>query len=271
MSQSVLKRAPLWPLLLAPIIGIVYYFALKLAFVMSLDSAVGEVGPGASEVGLGGFSQGPHWIYRAFGELCSVCLAAYLAAGLARGRSAAAGIIAGCTISLFPLSLGIYFAVARQASLWDILAANPWYQSCIDSLVIVGSPYVGFKASEIARDVVRANPVGFDGVNRLHLLWLWIAVLCYGIGLIGPFVRTYSRQWSFGPDGAGELVVTLITTMPLFIPAYYGLGLLSRRTGAGLNPVARNALGVLVLVVGFAVGAAMQHGWYLLYHWLFGN
>jgi hypothetical protein len=141
----------------------------------------------------------------------------------------------------------------------------------IDGAVIVGSPYAGFKISEAARDAVRANPVGFDGVNRFHFIWLWLVVLGYGGGLIGPFVRFNARQFDFGPGDIFGLVGALINTMPLFIPGYYGLGLLSRRIGVRLNPVTRNMLGVLVLAGGFAVGTAIQYGLYLLSHWLTGK
>lgn len=270
MSDLSLKPAPVWPLLVAPIVAIFYYSALKLAFGMSLGNAVGDIGSDL-QMNLDNFGHGSHWIYRGVGELSSVSLAVYLASGLARGRSVAAGIIAGCTISVSYLAPIIWLALVQQDFLWGLVAINRWYQMAIDGAVILGSPYVGFKLSEAARDVVRANPVGFDGVNCLHFIWLWIAVLGYGGGLIGPFVRFYTRQFEFGPGDIFGLVGAVISMMPLFIPAYYGLGLLSRRIGVKLKPVARNTLGVIVLAVGFAVGTAIQYGLYLFFHWLTGK
>jgi len=57
----------------------------------------------------------------------------------------------------------------------------------------------------------------------------------------------------------------------MIVPAHYGLGLLSRHLGTRLNPIARNILGVFVIVSGFLVGAMIQFGWYLLLHWVSGK
>jgi hypothetical protein len=46
---------------------------------------------------------------------------------------------------------------------------------------------------------------------------------------------------------------------------YYGLAFLAGHHGNTMHPAGRNMVGVLVLIAGFLIGAAIQSGWY----WIF--
>jgi hypothetical protein len=87
------SRAPIWPVLIAPLVAFVYYFSAKTPFIIDV----------------GGFSSndtieaqwGSYSVYRIIMEVCSIAIATFVAAGLARGRERAGGIISGITISLW--------------------------------------------------------------------------------------------------------------------------------------------------------------------------
>jgi hypothetical protein len=264
------KRAPIWPVLIAPLVAGVYYIVVKVAFGLSIVSALG-----ATDIDLSDSTASPiwasHWFYRLVAEVFSVAVGTFIAAGLARGRERAAAVTGGLTISLGFLTFWIGFLIfGRLYDLgWsipdprDYLLPEPWYQHAIDGLMIISSPIVGMYVSKLARKINVQQPVGFAGINRLHFLWLWIGAFCYALGLIEPVSHLLTR-----PRGGVDLLTGILTglaanaipVIALLIPGFYGLALLSGHKGSNLHLVTRNLLGVIVLVVGFLIVAAIQYG-----------
>lgn len=281
-----MKRAPIWPVLVAPLVAITYYAALKSAFSISIVSALGE----NTTADLGDqLMWGSHWVYRLVAEILSVGLGTFVAAGLARQRERAAAIIGGFTIALvfilawlasrygvmdldvesysseFNAFARLIFAVAMTITvgLINSPAAEPWYQHAISALIVVLSPFIGIYVSGMVRQLNVRHLIGFIGVNRLHLIWLWFAAFCYAIGLIEPMSHLLMR-----PRGAGDLLTGILTGIPtsaipviaLAAPGYYGLALLSGHKGSKLRSVTRNLLGVIVLIVPLVIVGAIQYG-----------
>jgi hypothetical protein len=191
-------------------------------------------------------------------ELCAVGLGAFVAAGLARSRERAAGLAAGITITFgFGLfwSLVLFFSITvPNFDPSAILVPAPWYQNAIDGLVAVAAPFVGLYMSGWARLLNEEMSVGFAGINRLHFLWLWLAVHWYAIALISAFAEL--------KPSASQLIVGLLTGVSspavFMISGYYGLALLSGSVGGRLSSIRRNVLGILLLSVGFLAGVAFQ-------------
>jgi len=127
--------------------------------------------------------------------------------------------------------------------------------------------------SEKTRDMNIGNRSGFDGINRFHFLWLWIPLLTYALNMITPMTRFYavSLQDFFG---VRTMFAALFLALPMAcaaIPITIGLSLLSNRGGTGMHPVARNLLGFIVIVGGFALGTAILSGADAGIVWLFGK
>jgi hypothetical protein len=148
----------------------------------------------------------------------------------------------------------------------DLSDSEPWYQYVIDGLMIVVAPFVGVFVVEAAREQNRQEPRGFAGINRFHLLWLWIAAFWYGLGLITPVSRLYGMSEHNIFAMVITLLINLIPAAAVAIPGYYGLALLAGRYGDSMHPAGRNLVGVLVLVFGFAVGGVIQTAWYYGMH-----
>jgi hypothetical protein len=231
-----------------------YYLSLKLAFAESIVPVLGRTDL---------FERphwGSHWGFRLIAEAISVGFGTFVAAALAPGREQTAAVVGGCAISLgFAAKLAIAYADPAI-----LPRAEPWHQYAIDALSIVLAPVVGAYVSEAATDMHRsAQSVG--GIGRLHFLWLWLAAYYYTLGLVTPMGRMY------GVSDAGlvamviTIVVNGIPAVALAIPAYYGLAFLAGHHGESMHPAGRNMVGFLVLVFGFALGAAIQFGWY----WIF--
>jgi hypothetical protein len=251
-------RPPLWPVIIAPVVAGLYYHVLKSAFAQSIISVLSKTTLTDIDVlGLGDPLWGTHWIYRLIAEVASMAFGAFVAAGLARGREFAAGITGACAISLgYIAKLGFLFAF------WDnLVIVEPWYQYVIDGLMIVAAPLIAVLVAESAQQVNRHEPRGFGGINRLHLLWLWIAAFWYALGLITPMSRLYTSE----PNAISMFVTLFVNLIPaasIAIPGYYGLALLSGTYGQRMHPVGRNLSGVLVLILGLAVGGVIQFTWY---------
>jgi hypothetical protein len=266
-------RAPIWPTLIAPLVTGVYYLALKGAFTRSIDAAVGATAVDNIKLGdLTAPQWGSHWIYRIVAEIISIGFGTFLAAGLARGRERAAAITGGSTIALVFL---VGTAVAVYVRIYmadDYVMREPWYQFMIDGLLVIGCPLISFYVAEAARDINDNQPNGFAGINRLHFLWLWFAAYWYGLGLISPISRHYMLETTFPGmiTTIFDIIINGIPAAALLIPGYFGIALLSGNQGTSLHPIARNLLGVIVLVVGFVIGAAVQILWQSLFQWLFG-
>jgi hypothetical protein len=131
-------RAPIWPVIIAPLVGAVYYLAIKAAFAQSIVSVLGNTA--TTDIDLSDLTApqwGSHWFYRGVAEVAATGLATFVAAGLAHGRERLAAIVAGCTISL-----GFIARVAFLLYAWkymdpaDFDAPEPWYQYAIEAAMI---------------------------------------------------------------------------------------------------------------------------------------
>lgn len=132
--------------------------------------------------------------------------------------------------------------------------------------MVVAAPLIAVSVVDAARDLNRQEPYGFAGINRFHLLWLWIAAFWYGLGLITPVSQIYGMS---NPSIFAMVITLLINFIPaaaIAIPGYYGLAFLAGHHGDGMHPAGRNLVGVLVLIFGFAVGGVIQTAWYYGMH-----
>jgi hypothetical protein len=254
LAQKQGPRAPIWPLMLAPVVAGVYYLALKAAFVESVVPVLGRTDLFEAP------HWGSHWGFRLIAEAISVGLGTFVAAGLARGREQTAAVVGGCTISL-AFAAKLAFAYADPTIL---PREEPWYQYAIDALSIVLAPLVGAYVSESATDMHRSAQ-GVGGIARWHFLWLWLAAYWYGVELITPVGRIYAVSDAGFIAIAITLLINAVPALALAIPGYYGLAFLAGHHGENMHPAGRSLVGVLVLVSGFAVGAVIQFGWY----WVF--
>ena len=283
MSQAVMARVPaltksaIWPLLVAPLVAVVYYLALKGAFIYSLNTAVGGTTLDMPFVGFSNIKWGTHWIYHICAEGGSICVAVYVASGIARGRERAAALIAASTISLILFAPFAWFfwlmADPHSLKFSQVEYQEPLYQFVVECAAIVVGPFLVKPISEITRDMNIGSPSGFDGINRLHFMWLWFPLLAYALNLISPMTHFYTINF-FGGFGFKTMFAALFLALPLacaLIPINVGLGLLSNRSGTKLTPVARNLLGFVVMIGGLAVGSAILYGADFIDVWLFGT
>lgn len=248
---AVPKRASIWPLFAVPILAPLYYMFVQDAFVRSASSVVGTPLPDFAFTDL---EWGTHWAFRLAAEFVTIGLATFVAAGISRGRAHQGALIGAGTISLFYVVKTVLFFLVLSHPSPDYDLREPWYQHVIDAGVIVAAPIIAWNVAEPACDIHDEYP-GFGGIARWHFAWLWIAAYLYALGLIGPL----SHVWMAGADRGiiTTFVILLFHGIPaaaLLIPAYYGLALLGAHKGTLLHPVARNIFGMLVLIVGFAVG-----------------
>ena len=272
-------RASVWPLLAAPFAAVVYYLALRAAVAISIESSPDTIQAARSEFdAIVSPRWGSHWAYRIVTEVIAVGFATFVAAGLARGRERSAAILGSLGIALgflirFTVLLLVW--ITRDAS--TDAAMEPWYQIAVDGLMVIASPFIAFAAADAASDLNAVARTGFGGINRLHFFWLWVAAFGYMFGLVSPVFHFYMLQFGyfsgFNPFTELVIIITLvfvdvIPISSLMIPCLFGLALLSGRFGTTLHPVARDLLGVLVLVAGLAVGACIQIGWQRLFQWL---
>jgi hypothetical protein len=245
-------RAPVWPVMFAPLVAAIYYLAIKLAFAQSIISAMGRTDFFDTP------RWGSHWAFRAAAEVIAVGFGTFIAASLAFRRERIAAIVGGCAISCG-------FIVKLTLMLFDpdqLAAPEPWYQYAIDALMVIGAPSVGIFVADAAQDLRRVAPRGVGGINRFHFIWLWFVVYFYAIGLITPVARLYALS---EPNIVGTAITLLINGIPavaVAIPGYYGMAFLAGHHGDTMYPAGRNMIGVFVLISGLIVGAAVQFGWY---------
>jgi hypothetical protein len=264
INPAVSHRAPIWPVIIAPLVTGVYYLAIKGAFAQEIVSVLGKTA--ASDIDLSGIAAphwGSHWVYRGVAELISTGFATFVAAGLAHGRERAAAIAGGCIISLgFLARIAFLLYALKYMDPEEFTVPEPWYQYAIEGLMIFAPPIIGAYVAEAAQDIHRQQPLGFGGINRLHFLWLWFAAFPYARGLIAPVGRIYAVE----PDSIFStfiiLLVGIIPAAAIAVPGYFGLAILSGHLASALHPAARNLLGVVVLVVGWTAGIVLQFGWY---------
>jgi hypothetical protein len=77
------RRAPIWPLIIAPLTCFVYYIIFRMAFIQSIDAII-RIPSDVDASALDEFTQphwGDHWIYRCTAEYISVTLATFVAGG----------------------------------------------------------------------------------------------------------------------------------------------------------------------------------------------
>ncbi len=267
IAANDIRRAPIWPLFIAPLVCFVYYILFRFAFIQS----IGAIIRGPSDVNaslLEDFGKpfwGSHWIYRCIAEYISITLAVFVAGGLARGRAQTAAVVGSLAVSLF-------YAVRFGLVLWtwyspetDWKLDEPWYQYVIDALVMLGAPVAALQAAEHLEKMHDDAP-GFAGINRWHFAWLWILAYFYALAIITPLARFYSVQYDGG--FVALILVTIVNFVPAFavgLPLYFGLEILRGTHGDTMPPPARNLVGALVLIGGLIVGLAVQFGWY----WMF--
>jgi hypothetical protein len=145
-------RAPLWPVLIAPLAAGIYYLAIKLAFEQSIVSVLGRT----DFFDLSTPRWGSHWIYRGAAEAIAAGFGIYIAAGLAPARERIAAIVGGCTISLgfiAKLILTYYLWTHKDAD--TLYVPDPWYQYAIDAAMIFAAPLIGLYVAEAAEDMHR--------------------------------------------------------------------------------------------------------------------
>jgi hypothetical protein len=270
-------RAPIWPVIIAPFVGCVYYLAIKSAFSLSIISALGHTA--TTDINLSDIAAphwGSHWVYRIATEVISTAFGTFVAAGLAHGREREAALAGSCMISFEAVArLAVLVFAWKFMGLDDSTAPEPWYQYAIDAAMIGAPPAIGAYVAEAAEDLRREAPKGFGGINRLHFLWFWFAAFWYALGLIAPMVRIYLVGQEQGIIRL--FIVVLLNGIPavaIALPAFYGLALLTGHHGNSMHPIGRNMVGILVLVFGFIVGAGVQYIWYWafqkLYELIFG-
>ena len=172
-SQAV-PRYPVWPLWIAPLVAGIYYFALWGAFEHSIGGVVFD----ASDIDINNAAApqwGSHWIYRAFAEIISLAFGTFIAAGVARQRAKAAALIGALAISLiYCLRTGAWLFIYFNSTAYEPI--EPWPQHLVEAGVVIAAPLIGFAVSTLAVELNGPKTVGFAGINRLHFLWLWIAV-----------------------------------------------------------------------------------------------
>jgi len=263
-----IKRAPIWPLIIAPFACFVYYILIRYAFQQSIEDVLGKAPSDVNDSSVEGFAKplwGTHWIYRCIAEYISVSVAVFVAGGLARGRAIAGAVIGSGAISLFYAArFGVLiYAWRYYPEDWSI--DEPWYQTVIDCLVMLGAPIAALTTAEHIEKMHEVE-TGIAGINRWHFLWLWAVTYVYALCLITPLARFYNIQFNGGI--VALIVVSIVNFVPAFavgIPLYYGLEILRGTHGDTMPPPARNLVGALVLIGGLIVGLAIQFGWY----WMF--
>jgi hypothetical protein len=265
MSTAVIAtsvRAPFWPLFAAPFVAVAYYIALKLAFEISIGPVVANLnGTEFKFDDLSSMDWGTHWIYRLLSEILSTGLSVLVASGIARGRERMGAIISGITIAIYFLyRVGTSLYVIIDNNLQEYEFSEPWYQYAIEGIMVLMSPLIGVLAANPAREINKQEPRGFGGINRGHFLWLWLASYCYAVGLITPIARIYTAAVKGEISLIFSVLLNGIPAGSLLIPGYVGLALLSGQLGTALNSAARNLLGIVVIVVGFAISVLIQMG-----------
>ena len=275
------QRAPIWPVVIAPIVVGIYYMVVQSAVE---EAVIGNFNNKISPLYLwsnSGPTYGSHWFYHLITAILLVWFATFVAAGIARGRERAAAFTGGITIATAIVVFWgsfLFFRRAYTVGLEDLdpvdyLVPDPWYQYAIGVLVGISAPIIALFAWVPARTLNEKRPTGFGGVNRMHFIWLPIAAHWYALGLISPVWHLLTL-----PRDASDLLTGVFTSLPtsgvlvmaLIVPGFYGLALLSGHNGHDLNPTMRNILGVLVLIFGFLLGVFIQVVVTSIVQWLFG-
>src|SRR5271163_2904670 len=97
---ALIVSAPRWPLVAAPVVGLVYYLASWSAFVTAMVDIVVFSRSELDQRHGGAVVWGTHWVYRLLAEGISIAFATFVAGGMARERATTAALIGGLGISL---------------------------------------------------------------------------------------------------------------------------------------------------------------------------
>jgi hypothetical protein len=255
---------PRWPLVVAPLVGLIYYLVIVSAF----STAIRDVVFSTSDLDqMLGAKWGTHWIYHLVAEGVAVAFATFVAGGMGRQRAAMAGLIGGLGISLWWaawLAVVLYLHFHGGVVLFD-----PWYQSAIGVAGIILAPVIGYALGDVSREVSTNKPGGFAGIPRAHFLWLWFPAYWYCAAMIGPFLKYYMNGLIDTTPSLEVLALYLIPFACFLGPLVLGLALLSGDSPP-MRPAFRHTLGPLVLVVGWGIAAAIQYGIILFVNWLSG-
>src|SRR5258706_4402605 len=138
------RRAPIWPLIVAPFACFVYYILLRFAFVQSIEGTFGaaSISEGLNDI-VSQPNWGTHWVYRGIAEYISITVAVFIAGGLARGRALSGAIVGASPISLFYLiRLGLLFHAWKYMDPDDWSMNDPWYQYVIDGILAFAAPII---------------------------------------------------------------------------------------------------------------------------------
>jgi hypothetical protein len=252
-------------LFLALLVAGVYYWAVRMGFVLSLPYVVSDASDVDPDV-LGSPTWGTHWLYHSFAEAVSIPFGIFIAAGIAREKAKIAGIIGGLSISFFYLlrNLFVLYAVFYLQSK-NLVVTEPWYQHVIEGLIIIGAAWVGVTIGEAAREIACSKPQGFAGINRLHFLWLWLAALGYSAGIIAPLLNRWigPNPFSFWPSALGaDLVAIIVFGLPLLtyaLPLVWGLSVLAHKSSWSRRT--DNILGPVILIVGLFLASEITFIW----------
>jgi hypothetical protein len=270
-ATSQVPRYPVWPVVIAPLVAGIYYIALRGAFAQSIGGVVFD----ASDIDLSDAAApqwGSHWIYRTFAEIISLAFGTFIAAGIARQRAKAAALIGALAISLiYCLRTGAWLFIYFNNTAYEPI--EPWPQHLVEVGVVIAAPLIGSAVSTLAVELNGLRTVGFAGINRLHFLWLWIAVSLYAAGIVAP-VTTWLLSQFF--DDLGEnrikailhMIILGVPVLSFAAPAAVGLLVLSGETG--FSRAAKNTVGPVILVIGWVIAACIQFYWAKLVGWVFG-
>jgi hypothetical protein len=259
-APSATASAQRWPLFIAPIVGLVYYLAMRNAFITAigdvvLDTSDLDITPDAAPT-----KWATHWIYHLIAEAVSVAFGAFLSGGMARDRAAMAGLIGGFGISLaWTAYLAIILFGHYSLPGFDDQLVEPWYQYLVSGSLAVAAPVIGYLIGDATREFVTEKPTGLAGIPRAHFLWLWIPAYWYSAAMIPSVLKIYTNgllEW------VSPFKIMFLFLVPLACFSWAligGLSLLSTEIGIK-RPILKQTLGVLVLVIGWYVAFAIHYG-----------
>jgi hypothetical protein len=228
------RRLPMWPLVVAPVVAVVYYIILTACF----SDVIRDVVFDSSDLdrpiitGISAPIWGTHWIYRIVAESASVAFGTFIAAGIARERARAAAVIGGLGISLcwaVVLALAARAEKSEPGAFFSVLS-EPWYHVLIVGGVILAAPLIGIGVSGPAKGLSLSRDKGFAGLPRLHFSWLWLPTHFYGLALIAPVIYYFLD----GFINDGWWITNIVRFGFIFIfyfPLALGLVLLSVEVG----------------------------------------
>jgi hypothetical protein len=202
----------LLPLVFCPFAGIVYYVILSSAFLQSMRFVVEAPSGLSGWIPTSEMAWDTHWFYRLIAEAGSIGGATFIAAGLARERGRAGGVLGG---------LGIAAVVGFVAYVTYVLQVpesldEPWYQDYVTMVVPLVSPVIGFFVGELAKEVSTSKSSGpsWSPAASLHLAMVADLVLLFVVNQSRVKVFVFEHCIIF------ELYDISNCSVCLYIPSY---------------------------------------------------